>query len=94
MNGTVWTKVNVSRALTIETTLFTSEGRKTVKFSQSLKYSNQARYEDEGWVQVNPVNLNHRDAKKYPSGPNKQPQAQQTRSTENLLSFEMHFRIH
>lgn len=52
MNETVWTKVNVSRALIIESTLLTSEGKKTVKFSQSLSFINEANYDDGGWVQV------------------------------------------
>ncbi|KAF9456805.1 peptide N-acetyl-beta-D-glucosaminyl asparaginase amidase A-domain-containing protein [Collybia nuda] len=51
LNETVWTRVNASRALTIESILFTSEGERMVKFSQSLGYTNQAMYEDEGWVQ-------------------------------------------
>ncbi|RDB29168.1 Peptide-N4-(N-acetyl-beta-glucosaminyl)asparagine amidase A [Hypsizygus marmoreus] len=50
-NETVWTTVNASRKLFIESELVTSEGMKTVSFSQFLNYANEARYADDGWVQ-------------------------------------------
>ncbi|KAG5654277.1 hypothetical protein H0H81_005126 [Sphagnurus paluster] len=50
-NKTVWTKVDVSRELSIEAELTTSEGTTTVSFTQSLRYNNEARYADHGWVQ-------------------------------------------
>ncbi|KAG6918680.1 hypothetical protein DXG01_012498 [Tephrocybe rancida] len=51
-NETVWTKVIADRHLLIESELMTSEGNKTVTFSQTLSYRNEARYADEGWIQV------------------------------------------
>lgn len=51
-NKTVWTKVDASRRLAIESEITTSEGTKTVRFSQLLNYINEARYTDDGWVQV------------------------------------------
>lgn len=51
-NTTVWTKVAAHRELKIESELLTSEGKKTVSFSQSLDFTNTAQYADEGWIQV------------------------------------------
>ncbi|KAJ7642299.1 peptide N-acetyl-beta-D-glucosaminyl asparaginase amidase A-domain-containing protein [Mycena rosella] len=50
-NTTVWTKVVAHRELAIESELNTSEGKKSVRFSQSLDFSNEAQYADEGWIQ-------------------------------------------
>ncbi|KAJ7356751.1 peptide N-acetyl-beta-D-glucosaminyl asparaginase amidase A-domain-containing protein [Mycena albidolilacea] len=50
-NTTVWTKVVAHRELDIESELLTSEGKKTVSFSQSLDYVNTAQYADAGWIQ-------------------------------------------
>ncbi|KAJ7293861.1 peptide N-acetyl-beta-D-glucosaminyl asparaginase amidase A-domain-containing protein [Mycena rebaudengoi] len=50
-NTTVWTKVVAHRELKVESELHTSEGKKTVRFSQSLDYVNKAQYADEGWLQ-------------------------------------------
>ncbi|KAJ6569612.1 peptide N-acetyl-beta-D-glucosaminyl asparaginase amidase A-domain-containing protein [Mycena capillaripes] len=50
-NSTVWTKVVAHRELKIESELLTSEGKKTVSFSQSLDFANTAQYADEGWIQ-------------------------------------------
>ncbi|KAJ6573981.1 peptide N-acetyl-beta-D-glucosaminyl asparaginase amidase A-domain-containing protein, partial [Mycena vulgaris] len=50
-NTTVWTKVVAHRELKIESELFTSEGKKSVSFSQSLHFTNEAKYADEGWIQ-------------------------------------------
>lgn len=50
-NETVWTTVSVSRELVIESDIITSDGVKTVRFSQSLEYINKARYADDGWIQ-------------------------------------------
>lgn len=55
-NETVWTTVSVSRELVIESDIITSDGVKTVRFSQSLEYINKARYADDGWIQVHNVN--------------------------------------
>ncbi|KAJ7151570.1 peptide N-acetyl-beta-D-glucosaminyl asparaginase amidase A-domain-containing protein [Mycena filopes] len=51
-NATVWTKVVAHRELKIESELVTSEGKKTVTFSQSLDFVNTAQYADEGWIQA------------------------------------------
>lgn len=49
----VWTKVVASRSIRIESILKTGNGlSKRVVFAQKLDYSNDAKYEDEGWVQV------------------------------------------
>ncbi|KAJ7456451.1 peptide N-acetyl-beta-D-glucosaminyl asparaginase amidase A-domain-containing protein [Mycena latifolia] len=50
-NTTVWTKVVAHRELKIESELHTSEGKKSVRFSQSLDFTNEAKYADEGWIQ-------------------------------------------
>ena len=56
-NETVWTNVSASRDLYIESEIFTSEGMKTVGFSQSLEYINNAQYADGGLVQVCDINV-------------------------------------
>lgn len=53
-NTTVWTKVVAHRELDIKSELLTSEGKRTVSFSQSLDYVNTAQYADAGWIQVSP----------------------------------------
>ncbi len=53
-NKTVWTSVTAERHVHIESELHTSEGKRVVSFSQSLSYSNEAAYADQGWVQVCP----------------------------------------
>ncbi|KAF9016661.1 hypothetical protein BDZ89DRAFT_1075418 [Hymenopellis radicata] len=50
-NTTVWTSVVAERHLHIQSELHTSEGKKVVSFSQSLSYSNDAAYADQGRVQ-------------------------------------------
>ncbi|KAJ7596801.1 peptide N-acetyl-beta-D-glucosaminyl asparaginase amidase A-domain-containing protein [Mycena floridula] len=50
-NVTVSTKVTASREFKVESLLHTSQGSKTVSFSQSLKYTNTQSYQDNGWVQ-------------------------------------------
>ncbi|KAJ7171872.1 peptide N-acetyl-beta-D-glucosaminyl asparaginase amidase A-domain-containing protein [Mycena crocata] len=50
-NTTVWTKVVARRELKIESELITSEGKKSVSFSQSLHFVNEGQYADEGWIQ-------------------------------------------
>lgn len=51
-NETVWTKVTASRKIHVESSLTTGGRTRRVVFSQDLSYSNDARYADEGWVQV------------------------------------------
>lgn len=51
-NSTVSTVVKATRTLKIESELNTAEGKKRVSFTQTLDYSNEAAYADEGWVQV------------------------------------------
>lgn len=51
-NKTLHTKVTAERKLVVEAELTTSHGRQMVSFTQDLRYSNEADYEDEGWVQV------------------------------------------
>ncbi|KAH8834855.1 peptide N-acetyl-beta-D-glucosaminyl asparaginase amidase A-domain-containing protein [Flagelloscypha sp. PMI_526] len=50
-NETVTTNVVASRSLRIESEIVNGGKKKRVVFSQDLKYSNDARYVDEGWVQ-------------------------------------------
>ncbi|KAJ7139541.1 peptide N-acetyl-beta-D-glucosaminyl asparaginase amidase A-domain-containing protein [Mycena epipterygia] len=50
-NTTVWTRVVAHRELRIESELYTSEGKKSISFSQSLDFTNDAQYADEGWIQ-------------------------------------------
>ncbi|KAL0956183.1 hypothetical protein HGRIS_002343 [Hohenbuehelia grisea] len=50
-NATVWTKVTAARKINIQAELTTERGTEVVSFTQDLHYSNDARYEDEGWVQ-------------------------------------------
>ncbi|KAF7340114.1 Peptide-n4-(N-acetyl-beta-glucosaminyl)asparagine amidase a [Mycena venus] len=77
-NATVWTKVVAHRELRVESELFTSQGKRTVSFAQSLDYTNTAQYADAGWIQwgqqstVGTTVANHqgkqvlRDAFSYP----------------------------
>ncbi|KAH7094206.1 peptide N-acetyl-beta-D-glucosaminyl asparaginase amidase A-domain-containing protein [Auriculariales sp. MPI-PUGE-AT-0066] len=50
-NGTVWTKVTASRKISVESTLKIGNTTRKAVFSQNLSYSNDAKYEDEGWLQ-------------------------------------------
>ncbi|PBK70321.1 hypothetical protein ARMSODRAFT_911824 [Armillaria solidipes] len=50
-NETVWTRVAAHRELQIQSEIHTSEGTKTVTFTQSLNYINDGAYIDEGWIQ-------------------------------------------
>ncbi|KAF8887761.1 peptide N-acetyl-beta-D-glucosaminyl asparaginase amidase A-domain-containing protein [Infundibulicybe gibba] len=50
-NETVTTSITASREFMVESEINTSEGKKTIKFSQSLSYSNIARYANDGWIQ-------------------------------------------
>ncbi|TFK76678.1 hypothetical protein BDN72DRAFT_884390 [Pluteus cervinus] len=52
-DGTVWTKVTASRDVLIESELLDEHNQKRlVQFTQKLRYSNDASYANEGWVQV------------------------------------------
>ncbi|KAG9223229.1 hypothetical protein PLEOSDRAFT_1101341 [Pleurotus ostreatus PC15] len=50
-NKTLHTRVTAKRKLVVEAELKTSHGRQTVTFTQDLEYTNEADYEDEGWIQ-------------------------------------------
>ncbi|KAK0506502.1 peptide N-acetyl-beta-D-glucosaminyl asparaginase amidase A-domain-containing protein [Armillaria luteobubalina] len=50
-NETVWTRVAAHRELRIQSEIHTSEGTKIVTFTQSLNYTNDGAYIDEGWIQ-------------------------------------------
>ncbi|KXN87539.1 Peptide-N4-(N-acetyl-beta-glucosaminyl)asparagine amidase A [Leucoagaricus sp. SymC.cos] len=50
-NRTVWTRVDVRRAILVESELHTSDGLKVVTFKQDLQFINTAQYEDDGWLQ-------------------------------------------
>ncbi|KAK0456900.1 peptide N-acetyl-beta-D-glucosaminyl asparaginase amidase A-domain-containing protein [Armillaria borealis] len=64
-NETVWTRVTAHRELQIQSEIHTSEGTKTVTFTQSLNYINDGAYIDEGWIQHG-ANQVLRDAFEYP----------------------------
>ncbi|KAH9944490.1 peptide N-acetyl-beta-D-glucosaminyl asparaginase amidase A-domain-containing protein [Epithele typhae] len=50
-NATVYTSVVANRTVLIESVLYRDKGRQVVRFEQHLAYSNDQKYEDDGWVQ-------------------------------------------
>ncbi|KAG7450728.1 uncharacterized protein BT62DRAFT_1001519 [Guyanagaster necrorhizus] len=67
-NETVWTRVIVHRDLDIQSEIYTSEGTKTVTFTQSLNYIND-RLDPSGYGSE--VNQTHIRAIQFPTGPYK-----------------------